>query len=85
MRNTSPIPRSIINLSNPGGESTDYLIDNFVDGENGKNNAIYYKRNAVCLETQFYPNAANEANFKKPIFKAGEPYDATTIYRFSIK
>jgi aldose 1-epimerase len=39
----------------------------------------------VCLETQFYPNAANEANFKKPIFKAGEPYDATTIYRFSIK
>lgn len=58
---------------------------NFVDGENGKNNAIYYKRNAVCLETQFYPNAANEDNFKKPIFKAGEPYDATTIYRFSIK
>lgn len=34
MRNTSQIPRSIINLSNPGGESTDYLIDNFVDGEN---------------------------------------------------
>lgn len=34
MRNTSPIPRSIINLSNPGGESTDYLVDNFVDGVN---------------------------------------------------
>ena len=34
MRNTSQIPRSIINLSNPGGESTDYLIDNFVDGVN---------------------------------------------------
>lgn len=34
MRNTSAIPRSIINLSNPGGESTDYLIDNFVDGDN---------------------------------------------------
>jgi len=34
MRNTTSIPRSIINLSNPGGESTDYLIDNFVDGPN---------------------------------------------------
>ena len=34
MRNTSPIPRSIINLSNPGGESTDFLIDFYVDGEN---------------------------------------------------
>ena len=31
-RNTSRIPRSIINLSNPGGESTDYLVENFVDG-----------------------------------------------------
>lgn len=34
MRNTSAIPRSIINLSNPGGESTDYLVDKFVDGDN---------------------------------------------------
>ncbi len=32
-RNTSRIPRSIINLSNPGGESTDYLVDEFVDGD----------------------------------------------------
>lgn len=33
MRNTSHIPRSIINLSNPGGESTKYLIEQFVDGQ----------------------------------------------------
>ncbi|AMK16314.1 hypothetical protein [Methanobrevibacter olleyae] len=32
LRNTSAIPLSIINLSNPGGESTDYLISKFVDG-----------------------------------------------------
>lgn len=32
MRNTSWLPRSIINLSNPGGESTDYLVEKFVDG-----------------------------------------------------
>ena len=32
-RNTSNIPRSIINLSNPGGDSTDYLVEKFVDGD----------------------------------------------------
>lgn len=32
MRNTIHLPRSIINLSNPGGESTEYLVENFVDG-----------------------------------------------------
>lgn len=34
MRNTIHLPRSIINLSNPGGDSTDYLVEHFVDGEN---------------------------------------------------
>ncbi|WP_022749280.1 aldose epimerase family protein [Lachnobacterium bovis] len=58
---------------------------NFVDGEKGKNNAVYNKRSAVCLETQYYPNSVNENNFKKPIFDAGESYDSTTIYRFSVK
>lgn len=33
VRNTSQIPRSIINLSNPGGESTEYLVEKFVDGQ----------------------------------------------------
>ena len=32
MRNTSRIPRSIINLSNPGGPSTDYLVGEFIHG-----------------------------------------------------
>ena len=32
MRNTTQIPRSIINLSNPGGDSTEYLVNEFVDG-----------------------------------------------------
>lgn len=32
MRNTSWLPRSIINLSNPGGDSTEYLVNKYVDG-----------------------------------------------------
>ena len=34
MRNTIHLPRSIINLSNPGGDSTEYLVEHYVDGEN---------------------------------------------------
>lgn len=33
MRNTSRIPRSIINLSNPGGEATSYLVEQFIQGD----------------------------------------------------
>ena len=32
MRNTIHLPRSIVNLSNPGGDSTEYLVKEFVDG-----------------------------------------------------
>jgi len=32
LRNTSSIPLHVLNLSNPGGPSTEYLVENFVDG-----------------------------------------------------
>lgn len=32
LRNTIHLPRSVINLSNPGGESTEYLVNHYVDG-----------------------------------------------------
>ena len=37
---------------------------------------------AVCLETQFYPDAVNHPNFPSCILKAGEKYDRTTQFRF---
>jgi len=33
LRNTSQIPLHVLNLSNPGGPSTDYLVKNFVNGD----------------------------------------------------
>jgi aldose 1-epimerase len=39
---------------------------------------------AFCLETQYFPNAVNEPRFVSPLTDAGEPYDSTTVYSFSI-
>lgn len=51
----------------------------------GKNGAVYQPRTGFCLETQFVPNSINMDNFEKPLLKAGDKYDTTTCYRFSVK
>ena len=61
-----------------------FYSSNFLDGSDiGKDNAVYNKRNAFCLETQFFPNSINCDKFKSPILKAGEEYNHKTVYKFS--
>lgn len=55
---------------------------NFLDNEPGKGGVSYIKRSAVCLETQYYPDAIHHDNFPGPICKKGEKYDTRTAYRF---
>lgn len=59
-----------------------FYIGNFINNENGKGGSVYTKRAGFCMETQYYPNACNEANFQSSVLKAGEEYDTTTIYQF---
>lgn len=40
------------------------------------------KFGAVCLETQFWPDSPNHANFPSCVLDAGERYCRTTIYEF---
>lgn len=37
----------------------------------------------VCLETQMFPDAINQANFEDPLLKAGEQFYSKTAYSFS--
>lgn len=53
--------------------------------EPGKGGTTYIKRGALCLETQYFPNAINCKNFPSPILVAGQKYEHCTIYKFSIK
>lgn len=55
---------------------------NFLDGEKGKDEAVYGRRSAVCFETQYFPDAVNKENFASPVCRAGERYHTVTAYKF---
>lgn len=63
-----------------------FYTANFLDGTQvGKDGAKYDRRNALCLETQHFPDALNHKNFPSTILKAGDEYKSTTIYKFSTR
>jgi aldose 1-epimerase len=55
---------------------------NFIAEERGKGGVIYNRRQGICFETQYYPDALNHANFPSSLCKAGQVYKTTTAYRF---
>ena len=63
-----------------------FYTANNLGEEQGKDGAVYVNRSAVCLETQFRPDAVNSADpdvRRNCIMKAGEKFSSTTIYKFS--
>jgi aldose 1-epimerase len=60
-----------------------FYSGNFIKGGKAcKDGAVYGKRSALCLETQYFPNSIKYKNFPSPILRAGEAYKHTTIYKF---
>lgn len=59
-----------------------FYTGNFITDEVGKNGAHYHKRQGLCFETQYFPDAANKKQFASPICKAGESYITKTTYKF---
>jgi len=63
-----------------------FYTANFLDGTlTGKSGKIYQKRNALCLETQHYPDSPNKPKFPTTTLRKGATYKSTTIYRFSAR
>lgn len=60
-----------------------FYAGNCIAAQQGKDNAQYTARTGFCLETQYFPNSANDPAFAHPVFDAGQNYKTTTIYRFS--
>lgn len=56
---------------------------NFLTHRLGKHGNSYDKHGAICLETQFYPNAMHCDGFEKPVLRAGETYHHITTFSFS--
>ncbi len=59
-----------------------FYAGNCIAPQNGKNGVKYSKRMGLCLETQFFPDSINKANFPSCVFGAGKDYDSETIYKF---
>ena len=55
---------------------------NFIAEEPGKNGTVYQRRQGICFETQYYPDALNHPNFPSSLCRAGEVYKTTTVYKF---
>ncbi len=58
---------------------------NFLNGVPGKGAAVYNRRNGICFETQFYPNACNEPRFLSSVCEAEVPFQSKTVYQFAWK
>lgn len=51
--------------------------------ETGKGGIHYGKHAGIALETQFYPDAIHNPQWRQPVVAAGTPYRSETIYRFT--
>ncbi len=51
----------------------------------GKKGRPSSSRQAVCLETQHFPDSPNQPSFPSVLLKPGEKYTQQTVYRFSVK
>ena len=53
-----------------------------LDNGPGKGGAVYARRSAVCLETEYYPEAIHHDNYPSSVCRKGMKYDSRTAYRF---
>lgn len=61
-----------------------FYSSNFLEGVSGKGGQQYGKHQALCLETQHFPDSPNQADFPDVILRPGETYIQKTIYKFGI-
>ncbi len=57
---------------------------NFLDGTLvGSSGGLYRQGDALCLETQHFPDAPNQPTFTSSALAAGETYRSATVYKFT--
>ena len=58
---------------------------NWMDKIVGKEGKIYDRQDAICLETQGFPNSPNVAHFPSSLLRPEHKYDEWCVYKFSIE
>ena len=61
-----------------------FYTANFLEaGRRGKGAITYGPRHGFCLETQFFPDTPNHANFPSVCLNVGDVFDHTTVFSFT--
>jgi aldose 1-epimerase len=63
-------------------EGVQLYTANWIAGVHGKNGCVYSEHEALCLETQCFPDTPNKKDFPGCILEPGEKYHAVTVYGF---
>jgi aldose 1-epimerase len=72
-----------VSTTEPGVQ---FYTGNFLDGTNkGKAGVDYKRHQALCLETQHFPDSINQPNFPSTVLEPGEKYTQTTVFAFSTR
>ncbi len=58
---------------------------NWIEKQVAKDGKTYDRQDAVCLETQGFPNSPNIAHFPSPLLRPGQKYDEWCVYKFSVE
>lgn len=60
-----------------------FYSGNMLDNDQGKQGAVYAPHDALCLETQHFPDSPNHPEFPSVVLKPGEKFESQTVYKFS--
>ncbi|KAL7192128.1 hypothetical protein ACSBR2_024050 [Camellia fascicularis] len=60
-----------------------FYTSNLLDNVRGKGGFVYSAHDALCLETQGFPDSVNHPNFPSQIVTPGENYKHILVYRFT--
>ncbi|CAL9439624.1 aldose epimerase family protein [Streptomyces sp. enrichment culture] len=86
-------PEHIATLRDPGSGRTlriatdqpglQFYSGNFLDGTlTGTGGALYRQGDALCLETQHFPDSPNQPSFPSTVLRPGETYRTSTVHSF---
>lgn len=73
--------RMTVGTTEPGVQ---FYSANFLDGTLlGLDERTHRQGDALCLETQHFPDSPNQPDFPSTVLRPGEEYRSTTVYAFS--
>ncbi|TDC19516.1 galactose mutarotase [Streptomyces sp. 8K308] len=63
-----------------------FYSGNFLDGTlAGPSGRVYRQGDALCLETQRFPDSPNRPDFPSTVLRPGETYRSTTVHSFAVR